>query len=100
MNKAYQRSINYAACEAYLWDVTMSLTKRHTLTEAGRMTHPLGYWLRTGRASAGHLHGLFAIQPWRVAKVLEGYGESAPIDEVLPTILEMAEAKARKLGWL
>lgn len=100
MNKAYQRSINYAACEAYLWDVTMSLTKRHTLTEAGRMTHPLGYWLMTGRASAGHLRGLFAIQPWRVAKVLEGYGETAPIDEVLPTIREMAEAKARKLGWL
>lgn len=100
MNKQYANSINYAACEAYLWDVTMSLTKQHTLTEAGRMTHPLGYWLRTGRASAGHLHGLFAIQPWRVAKVLEGYGESAPIDEVLLTIREMAEAKARKLGWL
>lgn len=98
MRKPYLNSINYASCEAYLWDTQKSLLKAHPFGEAERICDPLAYWLRTGRASALHLKALFCVQPWRVAKVLERFGSTAPIDDALNALRDLVEAKAKKIG--
>ena len=98
MRKLYTNSINYAACEAYLWDTQKALLKAHPFSEAERICDPLTHWLRTGRASAPHLKALFCVQPWRVAKVLEGFGPTAPIDDTLKAVRDLVEAKAKKMG--
>lgn len=75
----------YAALDYYIHDVWMYAAKKKGCMAADRITAPLEYWIKTGRASLAECKALIEKKPYIIGRILMEH-ENENYDDILDAV--------------